>query len=72
LAVDPEVTANVGALVLCCELHANKATEALVKPCTLALLAGENISGLSAFRRVCGLTCSSIRLPHDPVEARGK
>ena len=33
-------------------LHANSAREALVKMCTLPLLAGENISTLSGFRLV--------------------
>ena len=33
-----------------CTIHANSAGEALVKTCTLPLLAGENIGKLSAFR----------------------
>jgi hypothetical protein len=32
-------------------IHANSAREAVTKLCTLPLLAGENISGLSAFER---------------------
>jgi pilus assembly protein CpaF len=38
-----------------CTLHANSAREALVKMCTLPLLAGENISMLSGFSEPTGL-----------------
>jgi pilus assembly protein CpaF len=38
-----------------CTIHANSAREALVKLCTLPLLAGENISMLSECIEGCGL-----------------
>jgi len=44
-------------------LHANSAREALVKMCTLPLLAGENISMLSAFRGLT--TVSTVRCRRD-------
>jgi hypothetical protein len=49
-----------------CTLHANSAREALVKTCTLPLLAGENISWLSAF----GAAGRSDGAPFDELAMR--